>query len=221
MAIEAERGCGFRKVGKLYLVGGGLEIICDRLPLELKTCPTCGHGIHFTKGIGRVNPKQLWGDHITDENNPFGNIGWKYSCQCYTSCFVCKPPDSINYIMFVGEKFYPRPVDFIKEARELGVSKAISSVPKDLKLGESIVYLAHKKAVTHTKYDNVPLDDGQTKLADVNISTTYAPGIFYAFIPRRVEMPVWDDTPEEELEKLKKRGITPVPVPKGDQDHAR
>ncbi|GAI85408.1 unnamed protein product, partial [marine sediment metagenome] len=45
-------------------------------------------------------------------------------------------------------------------------------------------------------------------------------GIFCAFIPKRVEKLIWESqaTPEE-LEKLEKRGITPVPIPDGDQDH--
>ena len=35
MAIEAPRGCGYRKVGGLYMCGGGIPIHCDRLPYEL------------------------------------------------------------------------------------------------------------------------------------------------------------------------------------------
>jgi len=46
-------------------------------------------------------------------------------------------------------------------------------------------------------------------------------GIFCAFIPKRVEKLIWKNqaTPEE-LEKLEKRGITPVIIPDGDSDHA-
>jgi len=46
-------------------------------------------------------------------------------------------------------------------------------------------------------------------------------GIFCAFIPKRVEKLIWESqaTPEE-LEKLEKRGITPVLIPDGDADHA-
>ena len=31
MASEPKRGCGYRKIGGTYLVGGGIGIPCDRL----------------------------------------------------------------------------------------------------------------------------------------------------------------------------------------------
>ena len=37
MAVEAARSCGYRKVGGLYLVGGGSIIRqCDRLPYKIE-----------------------------------------------------------------------------------------------------------------------------------------------------------------------------------------
>lgn len=30
MACEPKRGCGYRKVGGIYLVGGGIGVPCDR-----------------------------------------------------------------------------------------------------------------------------------------------------------------------------------------------
>jgi|GEM_PF-2940968 len=56
MAVEARRGCGFRKINGLYLVGGGLSAPCDRMPYRLDRCPTCGEGVKFTRGHSWLQP---------------------------------------------------------------------------------------------------------------------------------------------------------------------
>ena len=56
MAVEAKRGCGYRKEGGLYLVGGGLSAPCDRMPYPLDRCKTCGGGIKFTRGHTWLQP---------------------------------------------------------------------------------------------------------------------------------------------------------------------
>ena len=50
MAIEQKRGCGYRKVGGLYMVGGGIGVPCDRLPYELTVCPCCSQGVKQSRG---------------------------------------------------------------------------------------------------------------------------------------------------------------------------
>src|SRR5207302_7622776 len=57
VAVEAKRGCGYRKIGGLYFVGGGRGVACDRLPIPLDICPTCGHGIKQTRGFTWVDRK--------------------------------------------------------------------------------------------------------------------------------------------------------------------
>jgi hypothetical protein len=84
MAIEASRGCGYRKVGGLYLVGSGLTVACDRLPLEITTCPVCDCGIKFTRAPTKINAAKLWGKHI---------ISVMGGCSCKALCYVCQPPD--------------------------------------------------------------------------------------------------------------------------------
>jgi len=61
MAIEAKRGCGFRKINALYLCGSGISISCDRLPYLIEYCPTCGAGIKFTQGFTWVDWNSLAG----------------------------------------------------------------------------------------------------------------------------------------------------------------
>ena len=130
---ELERGCGYRKVGALYLCGEYIAVDCDRLPLKVGHCPVCGEGIHFTRGFREINPLQLFGLHqpCHDRIRP---------------CFVCDPTDSIAYIMMVGSKFYT-PQTFLEEARTMGISKKIPAIPKNMELGVTVVYLAHPKAI--------------------------------------------------------------------------
>jgi hypothetical protein len=41
MAVEPKRGCGYRKVGGIYLVSGGEGRPCGCLQIPLHTCPSC------------------------------------------------------------------------------------------------------------------------------------------------------------------------------------
>jgi len=141
---------------------------------------------------------------------------------------MCQPRDEVAFIMGVGQRYYS-PQSFVEEAMRLGVSKRIPAVPKDLVLGQTVVYLSHPHAVEVKEAPLVQyamdvarnLDSSQqTLLLDAEHKPEYALGIFCAFVPRRIEMLVWESeaTPER-LENLRKRGITPVLVPDGDEDH--
>ena len=215
MSIEAKRGCGFRKVGGLYLCGEYIHVPCDRLPLPLTTCPVCGQGIKVGRGFTQINPYRLWGIHENCRDH-------------FYPCKVCQPKDEPAYIMGVGEKYYKTPDDFTREAWEMGVSKRIPFVPKELKLGETVIYLAHPKACevrepVAMQQAMAILEEARTKQPRLleTERVEKSPGIFTAFIPQRIEKLIWESqaTPEE-LEKLDKRGIKPVIVPEGDRDHA-
>lgn len=227
MASEQKRGCGFRHVDALYLCGGYINVPCDRLPLELTSCPVCGAGIHFTRSMTEINPFKLFGNHDVELNS--GEID--YICKdIYRPCHVCDPPDAIAFIMMVGEKYYT-PESFMEEASSMGVSKRIPFIPKKLKLGETIVYLAHPKACLvkevpvlqehmAIKFVGSDKDNGQPRLLEAE-KEDKALGIFCAFIPQRIEMPIWKSKlTDEKKEELEKRGITPVQIPDGDADHA-
>lgn len=242
MAVEAARGCGFRKVGGLYLVGGELAAPCDRLPWLLDVCPCCGAGIKFTRGWTWIDPVQLFqGDHDTETSR-----GAK-DCYCDPGCPVCfpsmhfdsdgdRPRDGQAGLLWIGEKFYPTPADFVREGAAQGISRRISCIPHHFKVGRTWVFLAHIKAVLAPVHNA----DGLFK-----VENEFKPGIFAAFRPRRIERivlqsefdlfkSVMDLIGTEELEKclnqkqveiclrLKSdtdRGITLVPVPDDDKDH--
>lgn len=137
---EHARGCGYRKEGGLYLVSGERAATCDRLPIHLHVCSTCGCGIKFSRGWKWINPAEL-----------FGLCPWKDDCKYKISLSAFCRIDEIKKagLIWIGEKFYKSTIDFISESAEMGISRRIKAIPHDFKLGKTWVYLAHIKA-----YDN-------------------------------------------------------------------
>lgn len=227
MAAEQRRGCGFRKVHGLYLVGGMAWSQCDRLPFPLDVCPTYGHGIKVGRGMTGINPMALFGNHDKAiPTFPGERSIIKMVCKDKVRpCMVCDPTTTPAFIMLVGEKFYSTPQDFIVESLRMGISKRIAQIPRHLVLGETVVYLAHHKACIVQEEVAVTRDFGaigeQQRLLDA--SGKQAMGIFGAFIPKRVEKIYWKSElkhmKKEEREALKRRGITPVGVTDNDPDH--
>lgn len=224
MAYEEERGCGFRRVGGMYLCGEFIAVSCDRLPLPLTTCPVCGQGIKVSRGFTQINPFTLWGVHDGKQLDPHTRGVCK---DLHRPCHVCDPLNQLGFIMLVGEKYYPTPQAFMDEAQRMGVSKRIPFIPRDMELGKTVVYLAHPKACELTVAPAL-----QQALSIVEGSETKQPrlleaertekqlGIFCAFVPQRVEKLIWEsEATAEEMERLEKRGITPVRIPDGDEDH--
>jgi len=215
MAQEAVRGCGYRVVGGLYLCGEYIPVPCDRLPYRLDTCPACGGGIKVSRAFTRIIPLQLFGYHQPCEDS-------------IRPCMMCDPTEDPAFIMKVGERHYPQPADFVQEGLDLGVSKRIPFIPKELEIGKTVIYLAHPKACVVR--ESVALQqamalvgggDGESReqLLDAE-KVERKMGIFGAFRPQRIEKLIWqkDATPEE-MESLRKRGITPVIIKDGDPDH--
>lgn len=216
MAVEKKRGCGFRKVGGIYLVGKYISIPCDRLPFPLSVCPICGNGIKVGRGMTKINPLRLFEYHkdCDDKIHP---------------CFICDPTEDIAYIMRVGEKFYPNPEDFINEGIMQGVSKRIAQIPKDFEIGKTVIYLAHinackvKEPVKVLQEAMAIIEQSEPpRLLDAEKEKRVM-GIFSAFIPQRIEKIYWqselDKMSDKEKENLEKRGITLVGIPDGDKDH--
>ena len=205
MAVEQMRGCGYRKVGGLYLCGGGQGMDCDRLPYELEICPVCGAGVKFTRGWTWLDWEKYAGGHSG------GELLAASDCKCAVVCPVCSPriqPQPYG-LLWVGEANYT-PLSFIQEALTMGVSRRIAAVPKNLKLGETWVLFAHKHVVRKI----VP-DEETGEPVDIHV-----PGVFYAFRPQSLELLVWQSEAKPEyLEDLAKRNITPIIIPDGDEDH--
>jgi hypothetical protein len=181
MAVEAKRGCGYRKVGGLYLVADEGGYKCDRLPLEMTVCPCCGEGIRQLRSWRWIDPiKLLPGDH-----NAF-DPGY---CGCPNDCPACHPiqfmdPENARAgLLWIGEAFYATPEDFLQEGAQLGISRRISTLPNDFRVGHTWVFLGHPKACEPTGED-----------------PDRRPGIFCAFRPKRLERIV----KQSDLETFKK-----------------
>ena len=200
---EIIRGCGWRKVGALYLVGSGISLPCDMLPLELKECECCGFDIPFTRAFMWLRKnyiEKLTDTHVNCIHPPT------------SKCPICFPETNElrKYgLMWVGVQFYTAE-SFVNEAKAIGVSKRIANIPKGLELGKTWVLLAHLKVPFYTE---IP----QTGM---NAEPIYKKAIFYAFIPQRVEMLIWkSQATEEKLRRLEEQGITPVIVEDSEKKH--
>ncbi|MBA7621843.1 hypothetical protein ES703_29211 [subsurface metagenome] len=216
MAVEQIRGCGWRKVNALYLVGDyTFHEACDRMPFPLTVCPVCGQGIKVSRGFTQINPYQLWGLHRDCKDN-------------FRPCHLCDPQDQPAYIMLVGAGNYKTPQEFVREAIAQGISKRIPFIPKDLELGKTVIYLAHPKACEVKEPALLQeamaiVEEAQTKQPKLLEAERIekALGIFCAFIPKRVEKLIWDsEYTDKKREEAEKRGITLVQIPDGDADHA-
>ena len=206
LGTEQIRGCGWRKVGGIYLIGGIMNKSCDRLPITLTVCDTCGAGIKVGKGFTKINPLKLWGHHAMNYRG----------CKDPSQCYVCFPDGGIGYMMRCGEKFYTMD-SFIEEARDMGVSKRIPFIPKDLEVNKTPVFLVHKKAGWEYA-EELTNETGQERII------VPCDGIFSAFIPTHIEQLVWAKDLKGKngkalRERLEKRGITIVEVADGDRDH--
>lgn len=180
VSVEGPRGCGYRRVGGLYLVSKGLGVPCGRLPFETTVCPCCSAGIKPARAWTWIDPDLLV-KNAPPCDKPF--------------CETC--PLSGHHgrkvgLLWVGEKFYPTPTEFIEEALRMGVSRRIPRLPRGFEVGKTWVLLGHRKGVVR---------DGKDR-----------PAIVHAFCPERVEKVVRGDESDEDLQKLIDRGITPVIV---------
>lgn len=147
---EGERGCGRRKPGGIYLVAGKHAGPCGKLPLPLGICPCCGHGIKPSRGWTWTDPQALFmGRECRKgpgglESPPDGPD---------SQCQAC-PLNDANLsnmasagILWIGERYYATPEEFLREGYKMGISRRISVVPRGFKLGETWVFFAHRKAI--------------------------------------------------------------------------
>lgn len=209
MAVEARRGCGYRKVGGLYLVGSGGGIACDRLPIELCVCPTCGTGIKQTRGWTWVDTAALLGGNhmVPPPYNHNDSHPEPIPCGCNIICPLCHNVGSMGKsgLLWIGMQFYPTIEAFEMEAKSLGISRRITALPRGFKLGESWVMFAHARGIIKATGD---------------LTAKYVPAIFRVWKPERIER-IYTESARgsEDVLADEKRGITPVFVPDNDTDH--
>lgn len=190
---EKPRGCGYRKPGGMYLRTDGIGSACLKLNIPLTVCPCCGGGVKQARGWTWVNTKLFESPRC-----PKGcEVDWKCTCPFGQR-------DLRMGLMWVGaSKFYPTPEAFAEEAAAYGVSKRLHQIPKDFRVGQTWVALAHPKAC--------PGVDEKGSAAEM-------PGIFHAFRPSRIEYVVKGTETEDELKALEKRGLSLVQVIPLDED---
>lgn len=224
MSVEPRRGCGYRKIGGLYLVSGGYGVVCDRLPIPLGVCPTCSHGIKQTRGFTWVDAAALVG-------------GVHPNCADDFPCPLCMAPHQLGRcgLLWIGEKFYKTPYDFDREAAVLGVSRRISAIPRGFKVGETWILFAHPKAIRKPGFcecgheekwhrlnlNGIPMDCQEPSGCECEDYTVrYDAGIFKVWRPERIEKILPESMRgSEHAAELIDKGITPVFVPDDDPDH--
>jgi len=220
--FEPRRDCGYREIGKLYLVGPDSGYVCPSLPLLFKPCKCCGYYPPQYRDYQWVNKS-----YIREIREPTGQA-------CHPACPVCYPgtnPQNRYGLMWVGRKFYT-PQEFLDEIIEQEVSKAIKQIPKGLALGETQVLLAHPEACVDSSDDGYVQAHGDWLMECSRLkmdeekppepqAPTY-PGVISAFIPERVEMLIYqsDASPDYVME-LEEKGITVIVVPDEYDGHRR
>lgn len=223
MATEAKRGCGYRKVGGLYLVGSGAGLACDRLPIPLETCPCCGAGIRQTRGFTWVDiPALIGGDHMVAETKEVSRGGgWagygdetvetgsKVPCACPAYCPLCHNVAKMGRggLLWIGTQFYPTIEAFELEAKAQGISRRITTVPRGFEIGKTWLLFAHARGVFKPT-------------SETDLSMKYVPAIFRVWKPERLERIYKEsDRGSAAVQADEKRGIVPVFVPDNDKDH--
>ncbi len=189
MAVEPRRGCGYRKAGGLYIVGGGMGADCCKLPLALTVCPTCAQGVKQTRGWTWIDPRP-WLEGECRQSGYF-------ACP---AAFPARLGERVG-LLWIGRQFYPTPGTFLHEAKNHGVSRRIAAVPRGFKLGEHWVFLAHPEAMV--------TDDGRMP----GIFSIFKPTAFEKIITETQAKAA------DLIADLNKRQITPVIVPDDDPDH--
>jgi len=191
--VEKQRGCGFKKPGGLYLIGGASSSPCCLLPFPLKVCRCCGQGVKFSRGFTWINT-DLFTAGTGFESDP----AIAYDCD---NCFLSQRMKL--GLMWVGESYYKTTSHFMNEARQLGISKRIGQLPRDCQPGKTWIALAHKKVFfapeQFRKKSNAEYDP-------------YHPAIFTVFKLTAVQYVVSGQDDEKKLQRLHDDGIELIQV---------
>lgn len=207
--FDQRRGCGWRQPGGTYLISQGVARSCGLLPVPLDKCPTCGGGIKPSRGWTWIDFEAL----VTH-----GGIDCKAEAEHCADCpFRGAAFGEQQGLLWIGGSFYKRPDDWTAEAIKQGVSRRISQVPREFEIGKTWCLVAHREAIEKTcpkASDHMMQTLEELKACEhcKGTGVTHSPAIFHAFKPTAIEYVVKGSETEEELERLVKRGITPVRV---------
>lgn len=212
-SVEGARGCGYRRAGGIYLVAGGLSEPCPKLPIELHACPTCGGGIHQTRGFTWILPDPLLdpGPHGSDQHDRVCPLGGDATERWWAQ-------GERAGLIWIGAQFYPTPEAFMQEATEMGVSRRISQVPRGFKVGETWIALAHPHAVAGECEHGAPAGHPCPNCPYYKSAGEWHGGVITFFRPQAIEYVIKSDETEEELDALEKRGFRLVRVIKAGAD---
>lgn len=208
VSTEGRRGCGYRKGGGIYVVNDGPGRACGRFPVPLEVCPTCGAGVKPARGWTWVDGEALL------ERAPCSPAFWEPPCDsaCSMSAGSLWKLHRAGLI-WVGEKYYPDPETFQREAARMGISRRIKAIPRDFKVGETWILLAHRKAVPALHVRDCPADGARSLTGQCGPQCVgERPGIFSAFVPLRVEYVIKGTETPAELDALEERGLDLVEV---------
>lgn len=183
--VEQKRGCGYRKKGGKYFISEGTAIVCYKLPIALTVCPCCSVGIKPVRGYTWIN------------SNLFMNAECGKKDECMGERCIANKKNIRMGLLWVGEKYYATPSDFIKESGMQGISRRIANVPNEFEVGKTFIALAHRKAVS---------------VINENGKIDFGAGIFSMFCPSRIEYVVTGNESSDELEKLELRGFVLINV---------
>jgi hypothetical protein len=187
--IESARGCGYRKPGGKYLVGGSDAAPCCKLPFPLTVCSCCGAGIKQSRGFTWISTDLFCSPPSVCKYSPSDQV-----------CPMSLPGKKIG-LLWVGEKYYPSTHAFKRESAMQGISKRIAQIPRDLVIGETWVSLAHKSAIVEILH----YSDGSKDYKKY-------PGIFMVFKPTAIEYVITGKETDQQLDDMITRGITLVDV---------
>ena len=117
---EQKRGCGFRQVGKLYLMGEGIAYACPSLPLTFTECKCCGYAPSFYRDFQWIKKA-----YIKHTRKPTGK-------PCDPECPVCYGVNEQSEygLMWVGRKYYT-PEEFISEDKTMESVRPSNKSPRD------------------------------------------------------------------------------------------
>lgn len=219
MAVEAARGCGYRKAGGLYLRAEFQGEPCERLPVPILPCSVCDGCIKFSRSYQWVKTEYILSGAKSCEN--LSTCGSCPVCRPDALAWFAEPKDRVG-LLWIGKQYYESPADWLKESRELGVSRRIAAIPKGFVIGKTWVFVAHPDAIMKkcpSGCNSGGTSNGKCRTCDGQ-GLIGTPGIFQVFRPQRIELVVTPSMKNEAwVDELVERGVTLFEVPEDDPDH--